>query len=87
MLRALSPVPAMYRGFVLHPDDGNDPYAFRIDLSGTGTSTARVVFSREPAAGTTALHLDLMPLSFQKLSAAARVPPPSAPSLPLSRRP
>lgn len=75
MLRALSPVPAMYRGFVLHPDDSNDPYAFRIDLSGTGTSTARVVFSREPAAGTTALHLDLMPLSFQKLSAAARVPP------------
>ncbi len=66
MLRFLSPVPAMYRGFVLHPDDSNDPYAFRIDLSGTGTSTARVVFSGEPAAGTTALYLDLMPLSFQK---------------------
>jgi CubicO group peptidase (beta-lactamase class C family) len=66
MLRALTPVPAMYRGFVLHPDDSKDPYAFRIDLSGTGTSTARVVFSRDPRTGTTAACLDLMPLSFQK---------------------
>ena len=32
----------------LHPDDERDPYVFRIDLSGLGLGTARVVFSREP---------------------------------------
>jgi len=59
MLRALSPVPAMYRGFVLHPDDDKDPYVFRTDLS-------RVIFTRDPEVGTTAAHLDVMPLSFKK---------------------
>jgi CubicO group peptidase (beta-lactamase class C family) len=63
MFRGLTPVPAMYRGFVLHPDDGNDPYVFRIDL---GLTTSRVVFSHEPGTGTTAAHLDLMPLSLHK---------------------
>jgi hypothetical protein len=66
MLRGLNPVPAVYRGFVLHPDDGEDPYAFRIDLSEFRLSTARVVFSREPGTGTMAAHLDVMPLSVQK---------------------
>jgi CubicO group peptidase (beta-lactamase class C family) len=32
MMRALSPIPALYRGFLLHPDDDNDPYVFRIRL-------------------------------------------------------
>ena len=59
MLRALSPVPAMYRGFVLHPDDDKDPYVFRADLS-------RVIFTRDSEVGTTAAHLDVMPLSFKK---------------------
>jgi CubicO group peptidase (beta-lactamase class C family) len=63
MFRGLTPVPAMYRGLVLHPDDDNDPYVFRIDL---GLATFRVVFSREPGTGTTAAHLDLMPLSLHK---------------------
>jgi hypothetical protein len=27
MLRGLTPVPAVYKGFPLHPDDDNDPYA------------------------------------------------------------
>jgi len=66
MIRFLSPVPAMYRGFTLHPDDGTDPYVFRVDLSGPGTSTARVVFSREPRTGITAAYLDLMSLSLHK---------------------
>ena len=63
MFRFLTPVPAMYRGFVLHPDDDNDPYVFRIDL---GPTTSRVVFSHQPETGTTAAHLDLMPLSLHK---------------------
>jgi len=56
----------MYRGLVLHPDDSTDPYAFRIDLTGTGVSTARVVFSHEPGTRTNAVHLDVMPVSLQR---------------------
>ena len=70
-LRGLSPVPAVCRGFALHPDDPDDPYVFRIDLSEFGIGTARVVFSQQPGGGTTALHLDVMPLSLPKRRAAA----------------
>lgn len=69
-LRILTPVPALYKGFPLHPDDDRDPYVFRIDLGGFGLGTLRVVFSRGPAAGTTALHLDVMPLSLYRQPAA-----------------
>ena len=69
--RGLTPLPALYRGFPLHPDDNEDPCVFRIDLSGSGIGTARVIFSHEPGAGTTALHLDLMPLTLYKRPAAA----------------
>jgi CubicO group peptidase (beta-lactamase class C family) len=66
VLRALSPIPALYRGFPLHPDDDKDPYVFRIELPWFGLGSGRVVFSREPGVGTTALHLDFAPLSFEK---------------------
>jgi CubicO group peptidase (beta-lactamase class C family) len=68
MLRALSPIPAVNRGLALHPDDERDPYVFRIDLSGLGLGTPRVVFSREPGVGTTAVHLEFAPalVSFDK---------------------
>jgi CubicO group peptidase (beta-lactamase class C family) len=69
-LRALSPIPAAYRGFALHPDDAKDPYVFRIDLSRFGLGTARIVFSREPAAGATRIHTDMFPLSLQKRPAS-----------------
>ena len=36
VIRALTPVPALYRGLPLHPDDEDDPYVFRLDLSGLG---------------------------------------------------
>jgi Beta-lactamase len=71
-IHALSPVPALYQGFALHPDDENDPYVFRIDLSKFGLGTYRVVFSREPGAGTTAVHLEFGPLSIQKHMQAVR---------------
>ena len=66
--RPLTPVPALARGLPLHPDDAGDPYVFRIDLSSLGIGTSRVVFSRSPHAGVTALHLDLdvAPLSFDR---------------------
>ena len=58
----LSPVPALLKGFPLHPDDPEDPYAFRIELPGSDL-TLQVVFSREPEGGTTAVRLDVMPLT------------------------
>jgi hypothetical protein len=69
-LRGLSPIPALLRGFPLHPDDDKDPYVFRIDLSEFGIGTARVVFGRDPGGGTTRVHLDLMPLSLEKRAGA-----------------
>ena len=66
MMRMLSPLPMLYRGFPLHPDDDNDPYIFRVDLSAFGIGTGRVIFSRESGVGTTAVHFEFGPLSFQK---------------------
>ncbi|GAA4286434.1 serine hydrolase domain-containing protein [Georgenia daeguensis] len=62
VLRSLSPVPALYRGFVLHPDDDADPYAFRVELP-EGVGSLRVVFSPASPTGTATLHLDGMPLT------------------------
>jgi CubicO group peptidase (beta-lactamase class C family) len=66
MIRALSPIPALYRGLPLHPDDDEDPYVFRVDVSKLGIGTPRVVFSRDPGGATTRVHLDFVPLSLQK---------------------
>ena len=64
VLRFLTPVPLLYRGFVLHPRDAEDPYAFQIDFSDFGLDTFPVVFSRDR--GTTAVHFDAMPVSARK---------------------
>ena len=66
MVRTLSPIPALYRGFQLHPDDEEDPYVFRLDLSRYGLGTVRVVFSRDRSGATTRLHLDGILLSAEK---------------------
>jgi hypothetical protein len=58
-------VPAVRNGLRLHPD-GDDPYAFRIELPGFGSGTTPVVFSREPGGEVTALHLGRLPISLQK---------------------
>jgi CubicO group peptidase (beta-lactamase class C family) len=65
IFRLLNPIPAMSRGFVLHPDDEQDPYVFRIDFSRFGAGTARVLFRREPGAGTTAV-LEFAPYPLRK---------------------
>jgi hypothetical protein len=64
-IRGQIPVPAVRRGLRLHPD-GDDPYAFRIDLPGFGSGTSPVVFSRDPGGHVTAMHLGVQPLSFRK---------------------
>ena len=67
MVRGLTPIPRMLRGLQLHPDDEDDPYVFRIDLSEFGFDSCLVAFSRDPGTGTRALHLDLHPLSLHRL--------------------
>jgi len=65
IIRGQIPVPAVRRGLRLHPD-GEDPYAFRINLPGSGSGTSSVVFSRDRSGHVTALHLGVQPLSFHK---------------------
>jgi CubicO group peptidase (beta-lactamase class C family) len=69
-IRALSAIPALYGGFVLHPDDEKDPYAYRIAIPWFGIGTGRVIFSRGRGGGVSAIHTDFGPLSFQKRPAA-----------------
>jgi hypothetical protein len=64
-IRGQMPIPAVRKGLRLHPD-GDDPYAFRVDLSGVGPGTASVVFSRHSDGEVIALHLGLTPMSFTK---------------------
>jgi hypothetical protein len=66
MVRALSPIPALARGFLLHPDDAQDPDVFRVELPWFGIGTGRVVFSRDPGGSVAAFHLEFAPLSFEK---------------------
>ncbi|GAA2093858.1 hypothetical protein GCM10009841_03880 [Microlunatus panaciterrae] len=62
-IRALSPIPALFRGLPLHPDDAEDPDVFRLDLARYGLGTARVVFSRDAGGMATGVHLDGLLLS------------------------
>jgi CubicO group peptidase (beta-lactamase class C family) len=76
VVRLLSPIPALYRGFVLHPDDPCDPYVFRVELPWLGIGSSRVVFSQaDGGTGTTALHIEFGPLSFRKRPPAANPRP------------
>jgi CubicO group peptidase (beta-lactamase class C family) len=65
-IRFLSPVPALYKGFLLYPDDDADPDVFRIAFPWFGIGTCRVVFTRQPGPGATAVHLEFGPVSFRK---------------------
>lgn len=70
MLRMMTPVPMLYRGFALHPDDRDDPYVFRVDLGAFGLGTMRIVF-RQDRGRTTRLHLEVMPMTLHKGSDAS----------------
>ncbi|WP_448004283.1 serine hydrolase domain-containing protein [Agromyces bauzanensis] len=66
-LRFLTPIPPIYRGFVLHPDDPGDPYAFRMEFGvSEDSSPVRVVFARDPATTAMVVHLELMFLSAEQ---------------------
>lgn len=66
MVRLVVPIPALYRGLPLLPDEADDPYAFRLDLRKFGMPIARVVFGRDGAGVVTALHVDPMFVSLFK---------------------
>jgi CubicO group peptidase (beta-lactamase class C family) len=74
MIRARTPIPALHRGLPLYPDDEDDPYVFRLDLSGFGMSTVRVVFGPDLGSGAPAIHADMggQPLSLVRRPAATR---------------
>jgi CubicO group peptidase (beta-lactamase class C family) len=63
-LRPLSPIPSLWKGFVLHPDDPHDPYVFRIEFPWFGVGTTRVVFDAAPGEPAGAINLELAPISF-----------------------
>lgn len=66
MLRFLTPVPALARGFPLEPDDPDDPHVFRIVLPEEGLEPIRIVFGQDGSGATNRLYLDLMPLTLDK---------------------
>ncbi|MFX0577810.1 serine hydrolase domain-containing protein [Nocardia nepalensis] len=63
VLRVLTPLPGLFRGLPLHPDDPHDPWVFRLDLADFGTGTLRIVFRHRPRDGATAMHLDVAPMT------------------------
>lgn len=67
MLRFLTPVPALARGFELEPDDPLDPDVYRIDLREQGMDPIRIIFGFG-ADGNRQLYLDLMPLALDRQS-------------------
>lgn len=66
MLRFLTPIPALARGFPLLPGDAVDHYVFRIDLAGEGLEPIRIIFGQDAAGATDRLHLDVMPVTLGK---------------------
>jgi CubicO group peptidase (beta-lactamase class C family) len=67
-MRFVTPIPPLYMGFPLLPDDEKDPYAFRIEFGGLGMATIplQVVFSRDPDSGRRSVHVDLQSVSAEK---------------------
>ena len=63
-MRFLSPIPDVYRGFRLSPDDPADTDVFRVDLGDAGSS--RVVFRRAGDGSVASLVLGMMPIELQR---------------------
>ncbi len=68
MLRFLSPIPDLYRGFRLRAADPADPDVFRLDLGEAGTS--RVVFRRASDGSVASLVMGMMPIELRRQPAS-----------------
>lgn len=66
VLRALSPMPPLYRGLTLHPADRDDPDVLQVDLGRYGLGTGRIVFSRDRSGQASEVHFDGLLLSAEK---------------------
>ncbi|MGD8486866.1 MAG: serine hydrolase domain-containing protein [Chloroflexota bacterium] len=63
-LRFLTPIPDLYRGYRLGPDDADDPDVLRVDLEEAGTS--RVAFRRDARGVVESMTLEMMPITLSK---------------------
>jgi len=73
ILRLRLPVPALWRGLPLEPDDPDDPHSYRLDLGALGMGPIRLVFGQDAATGRRAIHTDLggQPVSFLESAPSA----------------
>jgi CubicO group peptidase (beta-lactamase class C family) len=69
MVRLRLPVPSVWRGLPLEPDDDRDPLAFRVDLARFGMGPVRLRFRRDRHTGRRVIHSDLggQPISFESV--------------------
>jgi hypothetical protein len=76
IVRVLTPLPALYRGLQLVPDDPTDPYVFHLDLRPYGMSIVRVVFAGVVDGRATRVHTDLggQPWSFVRAADLVATP-------------
>lgn len=72
VLRALSPMPPLYRGLTLHPADRDDPDVFQVDLGRYGLGTGRIVFGRDRSGQATRVHFDGLLLSAERQADSPR---------------
>ena len=82
-MRFLSPVPTLARGWPLVAADLDDPDVYRLDLGEPGLDPMLVVFERDAHGHSRALHLDIMPLTLQRVASSMCDPEDF---LPFSRR-
>lgn len=66
MIRFLTPIPALARGFPLLPGPGDDPYVYRIEPLGPELEPMRVVFAQGPTGETNRILFDVMPIELEK---------------------
>jgi hypothetical protein len=66
VLKPITPVPALRKGWRLYPDDPDDPRVFRVDFSDLGKGTLPVVFGGGSQSRTAAERLFLDVLSFRR---------------------
>ena len=75
MIRALSPIPALYEGFVLHPTTiRTTRTSSGSSFPGSESALAASSSAEKPGGEATALHLEFAPLSFQKRTATDESP-------------
>lgn len=66
LVRFLSPIPAVAKGFPLIPISPDDPDRFAIDLGDPDLEPMHIVFGRDVAGTIVRIHFEAMPLTMEK---------------------